>query len=111
MNIAASTAWQFLWRMQLQIQYTPGKVRPHLRVPEEIREFHAQEAAGCHHEGGKSHQVLARGLYTLWALLRAKIIMIKNKEFAKSTYRVCMRSHLMSLHCSYRFCCFSLKVQ
>ncbi len=33
-------------------------------VPEEPGEIHAHEAAGCHQEGGESHQVLARGHYT-----------------------------------------------
>jgi hypothetical protein len=47
--------------MQLQIQYTPVKLRPHVCVPEEPGEFHAQKAAECHHEGGEPHPVLARG--------------------------------------------------
>ncbi len=38
------------------------KLRPHVYVPDEPGEFHAEEAAGCHHKGGESHQVLARGL-------------------------------------------------
>jgi hypothetical protein len=40
------------------------KVRPHVYVPKALDEFHAQEAAGCHQEGGDSHQVLGRGLFT-----------------------------------------------
>jgi hypothetical protein len=34
----------------------------HVYVPEEPGEIHAHEAAGCHQEGGESHQVLAIGL-------------------------------------------------
>ncbi len=45
--------------MQLQIQCIPAKLRPH--VLEETGGFHAEKAAGCHEEGGESHQVLARG--------------------------------------------------
>ncbi len=55
---------QLLWKMQLQIQYIPAELRPHGYVPDEPAEFHAQEAAGCHQEGGESHQVLAREQYT-----------------------------------------------
>jgi hypothetical protein len=36
----------------IEIQYTPVKLRPVLYVPEESAEFYAQEAAGCHQEGG-----------------------------------------------------------
>ncbi len=38
-----SSAWtlQFPWRMQLQIQNTIAKLRPHVYVPEEAGEFHA----------------------------------------------------------------------
>jgi hypothetical protein len=45
----------------IKTQYTPVKFRPHVYVSEEPGEFYAQEAAGCHQEGGESHQVLARG--------------------------------------------------
>jgi hypothetical protein len=33
-------------------------------VLEEPAEFHAQKAVGYHREGGDSHEVLAKGLYT-----------------------------------------------
>ncbi len=51
---------QLLWKMQLQTQYTPVQLRPHRYAHEEPSEFHAQESAGCHLEGGESHQVLGR---------------------------------------------------
>jgi hypothetical protein len=44
--------------------YTPVELRPHEYLSEESAEFYAQEAAGCYQEGGESHQVLARELYT-----------------------------------------------
>ncbi len=47
--------------MQLQIQYTPVKLRPHVYVLKKPGKFHAQEAAECHQEGGEPHQTLARG--------------------------------------------------
>jgi hypothetical protein len=34
---------QLLWKMQLQIQYTPVELRPHEYVPEEPAKFHAQD--------------------------------------------------------------------
>ncbi len=37
------------------------KLRPHVFVPDEPGEFHGQEAAEYHEEGGKPHQVLATG--------------------------------------------------
>ncbi len=49
-----------LWKTQLQIQYTPVKLRPHVCVPEEPGEFHSQKAAECHQER-KPHQALGRG--------------------------------------------------
>ncbi len=33
----------------------------YIYAPEELGEFHAQEAAECHQEGGEPHQVLAKG--------------------------------------------------
>ncbi len=30
------------------VQYTVVELRPHVYVPEEPAEFHAQEAVGCH---------------------------------------------------------------
>jgi hypothetical protein len=51
---------QFLWKMQLPLQYTPLKLRSHGCFPEEPGEFLAQEAAKGHQEGGGPHQVLAR---------------------------------------------------
>ncbi len=44
---------QLLWKMQLQIQYTPVELRPLVYVTEEPAEFHAQEAVGFHQEGGE----------------------------------------------------------
>ncbi len=41
-------------------EYRPVKLRPHVYVPKEPGELHAQEAKGCHQEGGETHQVLAR---------------------------------------------------
>jgi hypothetical protein len=41
--------------MQLQIQYTPVELRPHVYVSEEPAEFHTQEATGCHQEEGESY--------------------------------------------------------
>ncbi len=53
-----------LLKVQLQIEYIPVELRPHVYVPEEPAECHAQEAAGCYQDGGESWQLLARGLYT-----------------------------------------------
>jgi hypothetical protein len=52
----------------------PVNLRRHVYVLEAHGEFHAQEAVGCHQEGGQSYQVLARRLYSEWDLFRAKII-------------------------------------
>jgi hypothetical protein len=44
------------------VEYTPVKLRlMYIYAPEELGEFHAQEAAECHQEGGEPHQVLAKG--------------------------------------------------
>ncbi len=43
-------ALQFLWTMQLHVQYTPVKMRPYVYASEESGEFQVQEAAGCYQE-------------------------------------------------------------
>jgi hypothetical protein len=40
---------------------TAVQLRPHVYVPEEPGEYHAQEAEGYHQERGEPHQVLAKG--------------------------------------------------
>jgi hypothetical protein len=44
--------------------YKFSEIKTSVYVPEEPGEFHAQEAAGCHEEGGELNQVLQRRFYT-----------------------------------------------
>jgi hypothetical protein len=50
---------QLLWKMQIRIQYTLLKLRPHEYVPKELSEFHAE---GCYQDGWESHKLVARGV-------------------------------------------------
>ncbi len=87
---------QLLCKMQLQTQYTPVQLRPHRHVPEEPSEFHAQESAGCHQEGGESYQVLGR--YTQNGPFSVPNCI--NNELIKSTYTCGLI--LCGAQCKYR---------
>jgi hypothetical protein len=95
---------QLLWKMQLQIEYTPVKLKPHVHVPEEPGEFHPQEAAECHQEGGEPHQVLATGVGHLMDPFQSKNCRNKDKLKTRNTCDLI----LCGVHCMYHspFCSY-----
>jgi hypothetical protein len=72
------SAAEFLWRMQLQIQYIAAKLTPHVYVPEDMVNSMLMRLQDVIRREGNPTMYLARGLYTQPALFRAKIVLIKS---------------------------------